>query len=231
MPLPSKVSKLFPYLSSLTLFRPRHIYAFRSLMTTMTSNIYEDRKERANKEGNDTDTADFRMPTCQGVDIEEASITQLQRHLTEGEFSGRELTACYLERIKQLNSFLRLLCFGHKIVCVLCDPWHSFWLLGIRAVIEVNPDALDIANGLDRERASGKVRSPLHGIPFLVKDVGNSLDMLYSSSLINLLWLNGNVEYSHQRQDADNRRFLQYVLFQVYVPYRQVHFSHMIPQC
>lgn len=40
-----------------------------------------------------------------------------------------------------------------------------------RAVIEVNPDALQIAESLDREREDGKVRSILHGIPFLVKDV------------------------------------------------------------
>jgi Asp-tRNA(Asn)/Glu-tRNA(Gln) amidotransferase A subunit family amidase len=44
----------------------------------------------------------------------------------------------------------------------------------IRAVIEVNPDALEIAEGLDQERKNGKIRSPLHGIPFLVKDVGLS---------------------------------------------------------
>jgi Asp-tRNA(Asn)/Glu-tRNA(Gln) amidotransferase A subunit family amidase len=43
--------------------------------------------------------------------------------------------------------------------------------LSVRAVIEVNPDALEIAEGLDREREDGEVRSPLHGIPFLVKDV------------------------------------------------------------
>lgn len=40
----------------------------------------------------------------------------------------------------------------------------------LRAVIELNPDAEKIAEGLDRERAAGKSRGPLHGIPILVKD-------------------------------------------------------------
>ncbi len=40
-----------------------------------------------------------------------------------------------------------------------------------RAVIEINPDANGIAAELDREREKGCIRGPLHGIPFLVKDV------------------------------------------------------------
>lgn len=40
-----------------------------------------------------------------------------------------------------------------------------------RAVIELNPDALDIAHERDSERERDSVRGPLHGIPFLVKDV------------------------------------------------------------
>jgi amidase len=41
----------------------------------------------------------------------------------------------------------------------------------LECVIETNPDALDIAAGLDEERISGSTRGPLHGIPVLVKDV------------------------------------------------------------
>ena len=40
----------------------------------------------------------------------------------------------------------------------------------LNAIIEINPQALEIARELDRERASGKVRGPLHGIPVLLKD-------------------------------------------------------------
>lgn len=45
------------------------------------------------------------------------------------------------------------------------------WFDHHRAVIEINPDALSIAETMDKERDEGYVRGPLHGIPFLVKDV------------------------------------------------------------
>src|SRR5438067_8002178 len=40
----------------------------------------------------------------------------------------------------------------------------------LRSVIEVNPDAQAMAEQLDKERAQGHVRGPLHGIPIIVKD-------------------------------------------------------------
>ncbi|RYC54355.1 hypothetical protein CHU98_g11855 [Xylaria longipes] len=85
------------------------------------------------------------MPPCKGLDIEEASITQLQQWLQVGRFTSADLAECYLERTKRVNGVLK-------------------------AVIEPNPDALDIARERDRERQCGSVRGPLHGIPFLVKD-------------------------------------------------------------
>ncbi|KAH8202579.1 hypothetical protein TruAng_003290 [Truncatella angustata] len=85
------------------------------------------------------------MPKCRGKDITEATIEQLQKWLTDGAFSARDLTSCYLSRIEKLN----------KRLC---------------AVIEVNPDALTIAEERDRERANGQYQGILHGIPFLVKD-------------------------------------------------------------
>ncbi|KAI0908195.1 amidase [Ustulina deusta] len=88
---------------------------------------------------------DTRMPLCKGIDIEEASIRQLQQWLHDDKFTAAELAGCYLERTRRLNGVLR-------------------------AVIELNPDALDIARERDGERRRGFVRGPLHGIPFLVKD-------------------------------------------------------------
>jgi amidase len=87
----------------------------------------------------------LQMPRCRGIDIEELSIAQLQDHMEEKSFTSRELTQCYLKRIEMVNP-------------------------RIKAVIETNPNALEIADKLDAERQDGKVRSRIHGIPFLVKD-------------------------------------------------------------
>jgi amidase len=78
----------------------------------------------------------------------EMSILELQEKMDSGELTALGLVESYLERIKQLNRQ---------------GP-------AINAVIELNPDAPAIAEGLDKERAAGKLRGPMHGIPILVKD-------------------------------------------------------------
>ena len=75
----------------------------------------------------------------------EMDVTELQRLMAEGQLSSHELTKGYLRRIRELNPILN-------------------------AVIETNPEALKIANRMDRERRFGHVRGPLHGIPVIVKD-------------------------------------------------------------
>ena len=75
----------------------------------------------------------------------EKGILQLQRLMTSGALTSRELTSNYFSRIGTLNGFLR-------------------------AVIETNPDAMEIAANRDAERRAGQIRGPLHGIPILVKD-------------------------------------------------------------
>lgn len=75
----------------------------------------------------------------------EASIPELQSLMASGRLTSRELTVGYLESIASLNP-----------------------LLG--AVIETNPRAVEIASHRDRQRRSGHLRGPLHGIPVLVKD-------------------------------------------------------------
>ena len=52
----------------------------------------------------------------------------------------------------------------------------------INAIIELNPDAVSIAAGLDRERKAGKVRGPLHGIPVLLKDNIATADQMRTSA-------------------------------------------------
>lgn len=81
-------------------------------------------------------------------ELDELTIDQLAEGQRTGRWTARSITERYLERIETLN---------------LQGP-------ELRAVIEVNPDALTIANALDTERAGGTTRGPLHGIPILLKD-------------------------------------------------------------
>lgn len=78
-------------------------------------------------------------------ELAEATIDGIGADLAAGRVSAVELVAAHLARIEALDGALR-------------------------SVIERNPDAEEIARGLDRERAAGHVRGPLHGIPVLVKD-------------------------------------------------------------
>lgn len=78
----------------------------------------------------------------------EATIDELQRRMAAGELTAHALTSAYLQRIAEIDQA------GPKL----------------NSVIEVNPEALDIAAALDAERRAGKVRGPLHGIPILLKD-------------------------------------------------------------
>ncbi|KAL7957947.1 amidase signature enzyme [Trichoderma compactum] len=75
----------------------------------------------------------------------DATLDQLAEGLKSRHFTSVELTKAYLTRIEQVNEV-------------------------VHAVVETNPDALDIAKSLDEERASGSTRGPLHGIPVLIKN-------------------------------------------------------------
>ncbi len=78
----------------------------------------------------------------------EKSITDLQEMMLNGERTCVEITQLYLDRISAVDEN---------------GP-------SLNSVIEVNPDALEIAKGLDAERAAGSTRGSLHGIPIMIKD-------------------------------------------------------------
>ena len=82
------------------------------------------------------------------VDVVEASIAQLQDAMAHGRITSRALVARYLARIRRIDRS------GPRL----------------NSVIEVNPEAREIAASLDRERKREGARGPLHGIPVLVKD-------------------------------------------------------------
>lgn len=69
----------------------------------------------------------------------------------------------------QISLMWRHLPLALRLLLVLPQPLITD--AGVQsAVLELNPDALNIASSLDSERKAGYIRSPLHGIPFLVKD-------------------------------------------------------------
>lgn len=79
---------------------------------------------------------------------EEATLASLEEALRKGSVTARALTSAYLDRIAVLDR---------------AGP-------ALRAVIELNPEALAIAEARDAERKEGRVRGPLHGVPILLKD-------------------------------------------------------------
>ncbi len=92
--------------------------------------------------------------------LEEATIADLQKRMASGGESARSLCEKYIARIEAVDGR---------------GPT-------LRSVLEVNPDALKIAEDLDAERKAGKVRGPLHGIPILVKDNVGTADRMNTTA-------------------------------------------------
>lgn len=88
--------------------------------------------------------------------LEETTIAELERRLDNGEIDSVGLLAAYLIRIREIDN--------KKI--------------GLHSIISINPDASEQARTLDKERLEGKKRSPLHGIPVLIKDNIDTLDQM-----------------------------------------------------
>jgi amidase len=93
-------------------------------------------------------------------EFNEATIAELQALMSKGHLSSTELTEFYLTRIRALDKR------GPKV----------------NSVIEVNPDAINIALALDKERRTKGPRGPLHGIPVLLKDNIDTADKLHTTA-------------------------------------------------
>jgi amidase len=81
-------------------------------------------------------------------ELDEVTISALQQGLRSGKFTARSLVQKYLRRIEEIDQR------GPRL----------------NSVIEINPDALAMAEALDDERRAKGARGPLHGIPVLIKD-------------------------------------------------------------
>jgi amidase len=101
--------------------------------------------------------------------LPEWTISELQEKMESGELTARRLAELYLERIDAVDKN---------------GPY-------LNSVIEVNPEALDIADTLDAERKAGKVRGALHGIPILIKDNIDTHDRMQTTA--GSLALEGNI--------------------------------------
>src|SRR5215472_1008942 len=101
-----------------------------------------------------------RAATAQGLHLEEATLADLARGFQENRFTARGVAEWYLARIDAMD---------HK------GP-------KVNAVIEINPDALAIADELDEERRSERPRGPLHGVPLFIKDNIDTADRMSTTA-------------------------------------------------
>ena len=97
---------------------------------------------------------------AKSFELEEATIADLQEGMRAGKLTAREIAEKYLERIEKLDRK---------------GP-------ALNSIIELNPDALAIADALDRERKSKGARSSLHGIPVLLKDNIDTADRMHTTA-------------------------------------------------
>ena len=93
-------------------------------------------------------------------ELDEITIAELQSAISAGKYTSRAIAEKYLSRIEQIDK---------------SGP-------AINAVIEINPDALTIAEALDKEREEKGVRGPLHGIPVMIKDNLDTADRMMTTA-------------------------------------------------
>ena len=105
-------------------------------------------------------TALVRAASAQTQDLEEITIGDLAERMRSGQLTARSLAEQYLARIESIDRD---------------GPT-------LRSVIEINPDALSIADVLDRERKEKGPRGPMHGIPVLIKDNIDTADRMKTTA-------------------------------------------------
>jgi len=101
--------------------------------------------------------------------LPEWTISELQEKMESGELTAHQIANLYLQRIAAVDKE---------------GPY-------VNSIIELNPDALEIADDLDAERKAGKMRSAMHGVPVLLKDNIDTHDKMQTTA--GSLALEGNV--------------------------------------
>jgi len=104
--------------------------------------------------------SDIAQTNFPGEELKEITVEQLQDMLATGKLTSVELVQAYKARIEAID-------------------WSGPTL---RSVIELNPDAEDIARSLDEERQAKGPRGPLHGLPILIKDNIDTDDKMHTTA-------------------------------------------------
>jgi amidase len=105
-------------------------------------------------------SAPSRPDEIAAFEFDEITIADLQDAMNSGKHTARSIAEKYLARIDQVDKQ---------------GP-------AINSIIELNPDALTIADALDKERKDKGVRGPLHGVPVLIKDNIDTADKMMTTA-------------------------------------------------
>lgn len=105
-------------------------------------------------------TKDVQTTASENFRFLEQDITQIQQGYKEGIYTIKEVVQAYLDRIEEIDK---------------SGP-------ALNSIIQVNPDAIKIAEALDKEMKEGKIRGPLHGIPVALKDNIDTHDQMATTA-------------------------------------------------
>jgi amidase len=108
---------------------------------------------------------DSAAPKIRPFELDEITIPELQEGMKSGRFTARSLVEKYAARIDEIDK-----------------PGDDRRGPALNAIIELNPDALSIADGVDQERKAKGPRGPLHGIPVLIKDNIDTADRMMTTA-------------------------------------------------
>lgn len=100
------------------------------------------------------------QPQIKPFELDETTIADLQAGMASGKYTAHAITEKYLSRIEEVDKQ---------------GP-------ALASVLEINPEALAIADALDKERQDGHVRGPMHGIPVLIKDNIDTADRMQTTA-------------------------------------------------
>ena len=100
------------------------------------------------------------LPDIKSFELDEITIPELQDGMKSGKFTARSLVEKYSDRMQEIDK---------------SGP-------AVNSIIEMNPDALSIADSLDEERQAKGSRGPIHGIPVLIKDNIDTADRMMTTA-------------------------------------------------